>query len=120
MTRNEKLADTLVESLIGANSPEPNRLELRPFGQGDHDCYSGAEGPEGGEPLIGDISVDGKEAVVIVSKDSVQVIADSPEGTEMVFDLPTPFAQGRAIATSLSRLKSLNDLAELGFTRISC
>mgnify|MGYP001212162428 CR=1 FL=1 len=116
-SRNDKLAERIVESLLGHNEAEPGPIQLRPFTESDWTGYSGAERPDGGEPLIGEVSIGQQEAVVIVSKNSVQVLLG--EDGDTVYDLATPFSQGKAVAASLGRVKSTAELKTLGFQRIN-
>lgn len=56
-----------------------NRINYKPFSSSDWIGLAGAERFEGnGEPLLGELSVDGHDALVIVDKNGVHVSWDVP------------------------------------------
>jgi hypothetical protein len=120
-TNLEQLVSALLDDDL---EPEPQR-DLKPFGPGDlgtgaHYGLQGAEAPNGGKPLSGEVDLDDVGGIVVVDRNSVQVHVIGPKEEQLSYMLQTPFAQGRGIAATIQRTRPSIDrlVSQFGFQPI--
>ena len=96
-----------------------DKIQLRPFKESDWYGFAGAERPEGGEPMVGDIEVDGFGGQVVVSKDRVEIytLDDKYNPVDSLF-LETPFVTGKNIISELPKNVTIKQLFDMGFQKL--
>lgn len=98
-------------------------VSLKEFTESDWMGFAGAEAPEGGEPLMGELKVEdwpeeealeeGGGVVVVVDKNGLQII-----GLNLWLNHPaTSFEEGKKIAEALPEKTTMAELEKMGFTK---
>lgn len=106
--------------MVEAMDPTRRNPNLKLMTPSDRQGFLGAEDPEGGEAVMGEVDLDGIPGVVVVGCNDVQVILTGPDDMPIVYSLQTPFAQGRAVAAQvLNQQPPIDKLATMGFEKIS-
>lgn len=117
---SKKLADDVLAQHRVESVPSNPEFQLRPMTPNDYSGFSGVEEPDGQEALIGETEIDGKDAVVLVGKDSVHVLLYGPNNEwESEYVNNTPFNQGKAIAQQVGRVTTIQELVDLRFAQIN-
>jgi hypothetical protein len=100
--------------------PSNPNFQLRPMTDLEWSGFGGVEAPENGRPLIGDVTLDGMEGVVLVGANSTGVMLQpSGDADPIEFQFPIPYSQGSAIAQQVSRMTTVQELISAGFEKIS-
>jgi hypothetical protein len=85
-------------------------IEIHPFTDSDWDCYAGAETPA----WIGQISVEGVEATVVMDKTRLTIHDENGDG----WFLSVPFLAGKFILSKMNPQTSAAELEAIGFVPI--
>lgn len=87
------------------------KVELREFTQADWFGFAGAEKPEGAEPLVGEMRVNGRDVLVVVDATGISI---EGEGGSLAY-ISAAFRLGRHVASGLPREVSTMYLQSIGF-----